>query len=286
MSEAVKYITYNDTGTINDELRSALLMSAQAGDEEAMERSITANRGLVKKCLFQITNKYGNIVDKDDLFQEGMVGLHKAILTYCPEKARFSTHAMNWIFHYMMRYIENNSRTVRVPSHTNATFMNIVKYQREYYQDNGKYPTDTQIMEACNLKAYEMTAYHQFGTEILSLNDPAVSRNDRDRLGSGRRGEYKKINERMSMSADRSIASPEDIVVENEKSSSMSSVLDTLTPMDKEIVLMRFGFAPYEEPVTLKEIAKKLGTTSTTIRNHLEKITVYLQNNADFIALA
>ena len=54
MSEAMIYDAYNENAVTTKEERYALLMSARAGDSEALERFLAMNRGLVKKCLSQI----------------------------------------------------------------------------------------------------------------------------------------------------------------------------------------------------------------------------------------
>ena len=287
MSEAMIYDAYNENAVTTKEERYALLMSARAGDSEALERFLAMNRGLVKKCLSQILFKYGYVVDKEDLFQEGMIGLNQAVYTYDESKGMFSTHAMYQIHHNMQRYIEKNSRTVRVPSHTNTIFTNITRFKSEYFKKHGTYPTKETIMKECHVKDYEMKAFQQFGVGLISLNQPSVAPNDKDRMvGGGGAAENKNLNELMKLSSDPATSSPEDIYIENDMSSAIMSILDSLSPMDKQIVLMRFGFEPYESEMTFDTIAKELNTTSTTIRNHLTKILQILQNNEDMRFLA
>ena len=287
MSEAMIYDAYIETTITNDEDRYALLMSARAGDSDALERFLVVNRGLVKKCLSKIRFQYGDVVDKEDLFQEGMLGLHQAVSSYDEEKGRFSTHAMPWIYHYMQRYIENNSRTVRVPSHTNTIFTRISRFKADYFKKYGKYPDDATIMKECRVKDYEMKAYQQFGTDLISLNQSSIAPNDKDRMvGGGGAAEDKNLNDLMKLSSDPSITSPEEIFIENDTASVILRVLDTLSPMDKDIIMMRFGFEPYESEMTFDAIAKALHTTTTTVRNHMSKIFQILSVNEDMQELA
>lgn len=56
--------------------------------------------------------------DPSDLFQEGIFGLMRAALDYERDrvpKVSFSTYAMWWIRHAVVRYINNTRSTVRVP---------------------------------------------------------------------------------------------------------------------------------------------------------------------------
>ena len=58
-----------------------LIENAQKGDDEAKERLITQNAGLVKK----VASKYASWgFDMDDLMQLGFVGLVKAINSFMP----------------------------------------------------------------------------------------------------------------------------------------------------------------------------------------------------------
>lgn len=52
----------------------------------------------------------------EDLVQEGFIGVMKAVDTWKPEKAKFSTHAYYWAWSYMSRFLEEFSSCVRYPS--------------------------------------------------------------------------------------------------------------------------------------------------------------------------
>jgi RNA polymerase sigma factor (sigma-70 family) len=62
----------------------------------------------------------GTMLAPEDLVNEGNFGLMRAAETYDPEKAKFSTYAAGWIRHYVGRAIQNQLRTVRVPTHKQA----------------------------------------------------------------------------------------------------------------------------------------------------------------------
>ena len=51
-----------------------------------------------------------------DLFQEGVLGLHKAVFRYDPTRAtRFSTYATYWIRQSIRKALIDKSRMIRVP---------------------------------------------------------------------------------------------------------------------------------------------------------------------------
>lgn len=78
------------------------------------------NKIIIKnmKLIYKIAGKYSNCpIDIEDICQEGVFGLMTAIEKFdTSSNARFSTYAYHWIRHTMNRYIENNGRTIRMPS--------------------------------------------------------------------------------------------------------------------------------------------------------------------------
>jgi RNA polymerase primary sigma factor len=75
---------------------------------------ITDHVGLVHR----VARRYVGLgVEYDDLVQAGMLGVLRAMKTFDPERGRFSTYATPWIRQSIVREIQNNSRTIRVPVH-------------------------------------------------------------------------------------------------------------------------------------------------------------------------
>ena len=67
-----------------------LVEKARAGDEVSTEALLRRYKAMVVKT----SRSYFLIgAEPEDLVQEGMIGLYKAILTYQPDKAKFITHA-------------------------------------------------------------------------------------------------------------------------------------------------------------------------------------------------
>lgn len=76
-------------------------------------RFIERNIGLV----YLLTNKLVNpVIAKEDLFQEGVLGLERAVGKFEVERGfKFSTYASWWIRAFVYRYCRDHSRTVRLP---------------------------------------------------------------------------------------------------------------------------------------------------------------------------
>lgn len=98
-------------------------------DAEIARKLITANLKLVVKLAHEYTRAHRNLLD---LIQEGNVGLVQAIDKYDPHRnVKLSSYAAWWIRAYMLRYILQNARIVRLG--TTATqrklFFNLRKEQ-------------------------------------------------------------------------------------------------------------------------------------------------------------
>lgn len=84
----------------------------EKGDVEAAKRLVTSNLRLVVKIAYDYRQAYKNILD---IVQEGNIGLMQAVKKYDPYKGvKLSSYAAWWIRAYILRYILNNHRLVKV----------------------------------------------------------------------------------------------------------------------------------------------------------------------------
>lgn len=89
---------------------------AQAGDDNAMTFLMEKYKSLVRQKVRPLFLIGG---DKDDLVQEGMIGLYKAICNYIPEKeASFKTFAELCISRYIYSAIKVSNRMKNKPLNT------------------------------------------------------------------------------------------------------------------------------------------------------------------------
>jgi len=89
----------------------------ETGDREALRRLITANLMLVVRIALSFRRAARNLLD---LIQEGNIGLLQAIDRFDPELGtRLPTYAAWWIRAYMVKFLLDNVRLVRVGT-TNA----------------------------------------------------------------------------------------------------------------------------------------------------------------------
>ncbi len=81
-------------------------------DLDAAARLVTANLRLVVKIAYEYRRAYRNMMD---LIQEGNMGLMQAVKKFDPYRGvKLSSYAAWWIRAYMLRYILNNWRLVKI----------------------------------------------------------------------------------------------------------------------------------------------------------------------------
>ena len=84
----------------------------KTGDVDAAARLVTANLRLVVKIAYEYRRAYRNMMD---LIQEGNIGLMQAVKRYDPYRGvKLSSYAAWWIRAYMLRYMLNNWRMVKL----------------------------------------------------------------------------------------------------------------------------------------------------------------------------
>jgi RNA polymerase sigma-32 factor len=94
-----------------EEMRLAIQLR-DTGDLQAAKTLVSANLRLVVKIALEYKNFYSNLLD---LVQEGNIGLMKAVSKFDPTKgAKLSYYASWWIRSYILKYLLDNFRLVKV----------------------------------------------------------------------------------------------------------------------------------------------------------------------------
>jgi RNA polymerase sigma-32 factor len=124
-------------------------------DLAAAARLVTANLRLVVKLAYEYRRAYKNMMD---LIQEGNIGLMQAVKKYDPYRGvKLSSYAAWWIRAYMLRFILNNWRLVKLGT-TQAQrklFFNLNK-EKARLTALGIEPTDAEIAKRLNVAESEV----------------------------------------------------------------------------------------------------------------------------------
>ncbi len=95
-----------------EEEHELAILYQETGDKEAAFRLVTSNMMLVVKIAFEFRSQFQSMLD---LIQEGNYGLMRAVKKFDPFKGvRLSTYSAYWVRAYILKYLLDNWRMVKV----------------------------------------------------------------------------------------------------------------------------------------------------------------------------
>lgn len=84
----------------------------KSGDKQALDKLLKENMGIVYKLANKFYVGRSNSIDKEDLIQEGFIGLILAADKYrfnVEHQCKFTTYAVYWIYHKMQRFVKTKN---------------------------------------------------------------------------------------------------------------------------------------------------------------------------------
>ncbi|RYE92862.1 MAG: sigma-70 family RNA polymerase sigma factor, partial [Myxococcales bacterium] len=247
-----------------DEEQSLARRYAATQDVDAAARMVTANLRLVVKIAYEYRRAYKNIMD---LVQEGNIGLMQAVKKYDPNRGvKLSSYSAWWIRAYILRYIINNWRLVKLGT-TQAQrklFFNLNK-EKARLSAMGIDPTPDRI--AKNLGVEEQEAIdmdRRLSSGEMSLDAP-VGDNE------GRPVSRIELMPSATAGPDSAVADGELNEIVHEKLVEFRATLKgkDLDIFDKRLVA--------DEPLTLQELGDQFGISRERVRQIEARLTMHLR---------
>jgi RNA polymerase sigma-32 factor len=242
---------------------------AQTGDVQTAAKLVTSNLRLVVKIAFEYRRAYQNIMD---LIQEGNIGLMQAVKKFDPSRGvKLSSYAAWWIRAYIMRFVLNNWRLVKLGT-TQAQrklFFNLNK-ERSRLVAKGIKPTPELLADHIGVTVQEVMEMEQ----RLRGNDLSL---DAEINGSdGRPVTY------LDMLKDNSELPDAQVQREQFGEAVQNRLIEFGDPLtDKEDYIFRKRLI-VDDPLTLQEIGDKFGVSRERVRQIekrlLGKLRKYLQD--------
>ncbi len=235
------------------------------GDKDAARKLVTSNLRLVVKIAHEYRRAYQNLLD---LVQEGNVGLVKAVQKFDPYRGvKLSTYSGWWIRAYILKYILNNWRLVKIGTTQNQRklFFNLRK-QREALVAAGVDPTPERIAKALDVSPKEVVEMERrMSAPDVSLDAP-LGNDD----GDGSRTRLDLIED--------DFVDPED----NVDATQFKSLLQTklmvfgadLEGREQEIFRDRLMS---EEPITLQELGDRWSVSRERARQIEKRLVLRLR---------
>ena len=227
--------------------------------QASLDRMITANLRLVVKIAKSYRHRG---LSFQDVLQEGNLGLMKACLRYDHTTGyRFSTYAHWWIRQSIIRALQMQSRTIRLPVHFYGRINAFHKSFFQLRQVLGRDPSMGEVSQDSGLSSTKIMAVISANCEPISLETP-IGR-DGDQLADH--------------IENTDLASPEQATQDYQLRMLLKEVMASLPPKDRRIVVLRFGLDD-EEPLTLEQVGRHMNLSRERVRQ-LEKRALLRMKN-------
>jgi len=229
----------------------------ESGNVEAAYKLVTSNLRLVVMIAREYQRAFRNLLD---LIQEGNVGLMEAVKNFDPYRGvRFPSYAVWWIRAYIIRYIMNNWRMVKIGT-TQAQrklFFNLQK-EKDKLEVEGFTPGPKLLAQRLDVKE----------SEVIEMDQRLSHRDLSTDVPLGDDGEVTMLH----FLADQK-PGPEEHLAETEHRRLLNEKMERFAEglKDKELVIFRQRLLT-EEPLTLREIGDKYGISRERVRQIEERL--------------
>jgi RNA polymerase primary sigma factor len=177
---------------------------------------------------------------------------------------KFSTYATWWIRQGIIRAIQDQAGTIRVPIHMQDLMGRVSRASLELLEQLGRKPTPQEIAKRARLPLDKVRNALEVDKRkyTLSLNEP-LGEDEGSELGN--------------LIADEEVSSPEEAVILENLSKEILTSLDILDTREELILRKRFGIGEHSEH-TLEQISRELGITRERVRQLQNRALKRLKN--------
>ena len=233
-----------------EEERELAIRIQHEGDLEAREHMIRANLRLVVSIAKNYARRGLTLMD---LVEEGNVGLMRAVEKFDPaEETRFSTYATWWIKQSIRRAIVNTVKTVRIPSYLVEIISRLRIQRGQLEQELGRDPTLQELARALDIEDGNMRVLKR----AIKASETSSGTVSLDSMPMA--------NDTI---VDEGMARPEEVFFRQYDLDKLDDLLGSVSRREEMILRLRFGLDPgCKDPLTLKEIGKRVGLTRERVR--------------------
>lgn len=226
------------------------IIEAQNKSEEAMEKIITNNSGLI----WSIVNRFlGRGYSKEELYQIGCIGLIKAVQRFDTNfEVKISTFAVPYIMGEIKRFLRDDG-PIKISRSIKELGAKIRDVQREYLTKNATDIKISDIAKILNVSIEDVNLALEASRPIDSIDEEVYE------------GEEK-------CSKISKISNKKDDVGELINKITIKKLIKELNPREQQIILLR-----YFKEKTQTDVAKALGISQVQVSRIEKKILLEMR---------
>ncbi|MDD2759078.1 MAG: sigma-70 family RNA polymerase sigma factor [Methylomonas sp.] len=227
----------------------AELQHARLELKRLRQEMIAGNTGLVAF----VAHKYRTVfLSFDDLMQEGVVGLIKAVDRFDSGRGIcFSTYAIFWIKQAISRLVVKQDKVVPLPVALAEKSSPVFDAMRKTYMQHERWPTLAELKVCCDLSESEIKTISSY-YQATFVYESGIAEEDDGMLQMERMQQWL-------------FPQPLAELLEIDLASFMDKVVATLPEKQAHILAMRFGLKNHTE-MTLQAVADHLQVTRERVR--------------------
>jgi RNA polymerase primary sigma factor len=185
-----------------------------------------------------------------DMVQDGYLGLLQAVDRFDPNRGfKFSTYAAWWIRKALNDAFRCHARLIRLPENVRRELGQLRKVSQELRESLGRWPTDRELAERMKLSFKRVKKLLDVGPDLYAIED----------LPAYRDAGWEAIVR------DTAVPDPLESTLRSELRDRVEKALQVLSPRERKIVRLRFGFDT-DGVVTLLQVAQRFGLSRERVR--------------------
>jgi RNA polymerase sigma factor (sigma-70 family) len=257
LQAALRFLTSSEVCKARD-IRQKRLARRAKTDRKAQQELLKELKRLIER---EAGKQLGQGLDRDELEQEGRLGVLRAIQAYTPRRgASFATYARYWIHGEMRRAIANHGRTVRNPEYRVLAAGRERRARERVQHVLKRTPTDLEVAEEMGEPVEEVWRVQVETAPLTSVDALMEAAEVEDEDTAGPRPSESQIRYLRSDGRDPT-GEPERVSMRKVLPEEVRKALRTLRPRDRLVLRMR-----YWGKLTRREITEKTGLTADAIR--------------------
>lgn len=259
---------------LSREEEKELFIRIEAGDERAIEKICKHNLLFVISIAKVYSKQIGSsALTLEDLIAEGNLGLYVAAKKFDYRTGnKFISYAVWWIKQKILYSIQNNVKSIRIPTHIRKVINKITKKEQELQHKFNRNPTTLEIFES-------MSEDEELGNkmDVTTMDDILLASQfelSLDTFIGGDGGDETTQFNQLVLCPDKT---PDDLLINKERRELLDNMLSQIPTHVRDYFIDFYGIDT--TPLNVREIGEKYDASPSRVKQLLDKYTRRLRQN-------